>query len=106
MKLLLIGLGLVLIAGCATMHDGGLDDLVVTEGRIHYVELEGGFFGIVSTDGRRFLPLDLAPRFRRDGLRVRFRARILDDVVTVQMWGTPVRLESIEALEDTSSSDR
>ncbi|GIV57848.1 MAG: hypothetical protein D6746_05785 [Bacteroidetes bacterium] len=64
-------------------------------GTIHYVDLEGGFYGLVADDGTRYLPLNLDASFRKDGLRVRFEA-VPEDVLTLQQWGRPVRLTAIE----------
>lgn len=64
------------------------------EATVTYVPLEGGFYGLVTDDGARYLPLNLDDAFRRDGLRVRAEGTVAD-VATIQMWGTPVRLTAI-----------
>lgn len=66
-------------------------------GTIQYIDLEGGFFGIVADDGAKYLPINLDEAFQKDGMRVRFEAEPVD-VMTIYQWGTPVRLLSIEAL--------
>ncbi|VAX34664.1 hypothetical protein MNBD_NITROSPIRAE03-1102, partial [hydrothermal vent metagenome] len=33
---------------------------------VKWIPLEGGFYGLVAKDGRRFLPLNLPPEFRHD----------------------------------------
>jgi len=71
----------------------------VSSGTIVFVPLEGGFFGIAGDDGRNYLPLDLGQEFRVDGLRVAFEAEEAPDTATIQMWGTPVNVTSIEAVE-------
>lgn len=68
------------------------DAIVSDIGTVRYIDLEGGFYGIVADDSTRYLPDSLDTRFREDGLRVRFRAERRDDVLTAQMWGQPVRL--------------
>lgn len=72
---------------------------VTGSGTVHFVDLEGGFFGLVADDGTRYLPLNLPPAFRVDGLRVRFRGRPRPEVVTVTQWGTPLELLEIGRLE-------
>ena len=72
--------------------------LVEADGTIRHIPLEGGFWGIVADDGRRFDPLELDPALQRDGLRVHFQALPETDVMTTRMWGTPVTLRSIEVL--------
>ncbi len=65
------------------------------EGTVKYINLEGGFYGIIADNGGKYLPLNLDDAFRKDGLRVRFEATPLTDVATIYMWGTPVKLTSI-----------
>ena len=78
------------------------EDIVSGLGTVRYVELEGGFYGIVADDSTRYLPQDLGTDYREDGLRVRFRAAVQDSVMTMEMWGTPVELIDILRVEDGS----
>ena len=71
---------------------------VEATGTVVFVGLEGGFYGIITDEGARYDPVNLPPAFQRDGLRVRFRARILKDAAGIHMWGTPVELLHIEEL--------
>ena len=72
--------------------------LIEADGTIRHIPLEGGFWGIIADDGRRFDPLELDPALQRDGLRVHFEAMPETDVMTVRMWGTPVTLRRVEIL--------
>jgi hypothetical protein len=68
-------------------------------GTIKYINLEGGFYGILADNGQKYLPGNLAKEYQVDGRRVTFRAKILTGVVTIQMWGTPVEVLSMESLK-------
>lgn len=98
-----VGLGLI---GC--LHEFGFGPepnpeppVVEGVGTVVFVELEGGFYGIVADDGARYDPLNLPSGFQKDGLRVRFRARILEDAATIHMWGRPIEILHIEAVENS-----
>lgn len=78
------------------------EDIVSGLGTVRYVQLEGGFYGIVADDSTRYLPQDLGTDYREDGLRVRFRAAVQDSVMTMEMWGTPVEMLDILRVEDGS----
>ena len=67
-------------------------------GTIRFLEFEGGFYGIVADNGRRYDPGTLQQKFRKDGLRVKFVVRERVGVMSIRMWGTPVELVSLEAL--------
>ncbi|WP_153015940.1 hypothetical protein [Methanofollis ethanolicus] len=100
--------GAVLIGGCTgtdsnkelnetpdrTMNETPTAAITGT-GTVTYIDLEGGFYGIVADDGMRYLPMDLDPAFEQDNLSVTFTVEKVD-VVTIQQWGTPVKVISIE----------
>lgn len=73
-------------------------------GTVTFIELEGGFFGIVTPAGEKYLPANLPRDFQVDGLVVAFTAREEKDTATIAMWGTPVFLESITLAEQQTSS--
>ena len=64
-------------------------------GTVTYIELEGGFFGIITESGERYLPLNLPDEYALEGLFVDLTARIAEESATIAMWGTPVHLLSI-----------
>ena len=84
--------GLLFLPGC-------LDEEVVKgTGRIQYVDLEGGFYGIISDDGAHYDPVNLPEDFMEDGLRVRCTLKILDNQSSIHMWGTVVYILEIERI--------
>jgi hypothetical protein len=66
-------------------------------GFIKYVELEGGFFGIMTEDGAKYFPDYLGPEFKQDGLDVRVQALPQEQILGIQMWGTPIKILKIES---------
>jgi hypothetical protein len=82
-------------SGGAPPEPGGM---ISETGTVRFVALEGGFYGIVADgNGRKYEPGRLEPAFRQDGLRVRFRGRVVERGSVFQ-WGTPVDIEEIETL--------
>jgi hypothetical protein len=113
MRTLLYTVCLALVAlsgGCRMAGPGDPDDARVgtpreqvvggreITGTVRFMDLEGGFYGIITDDGARLDPMDLPAQFRQDGLRVRARVEPVPDAVTFRMWGTVVRVLSIERL--------
>lgn len=74
----------------------GVDSLRLT-GTVRYVALEGGFYGIVGDDGKRYDPIALNPAFARDGMRVQLQARVLTSALSLRMWGVPIKILEIDA---------
>ena len=70
----------------------------ISSGTVTYVDLEGGFYGILGDDGKKYDPLDLDPEFQEDGLRVAFHATEAQGMGSFHMWGTIVNLDFIEEI--------
>ncbi len=72
--------------------------LITGSGTVQYLDLEGGFYGIVADDSSRYDPGELDPRYRRDGLRVRFDLRKVEGAMSIRQWGTIVTVVRIDSL--------
>ncbi len=68
-------------------------------GTVLHLEMEGGFYGIESDSGDHYRPVNLPEPFASAGLRVRFCADPVQGLMGIQMWGVPVKIRKIEALE-------
>ncbi len=85
--------------------DQGADpsQIVSGVGRIVYVDLEGGFYGLIAEDSTRYNPINLGAdafaAYREDGLRVRFRAVRRTDLLTTRMWGLNIELLDLLPVE-------
>ena len=67
-------------------------------GTVKYMDMEGGFYGIVTDDGRRLLTMGLPTEYRQHGAKVKVQGKLLKDVMTIQQWGTPFKISAIELL--------
>ncbi|MFO7878106.1 MAG: hypothetical protein R6U55_16170 [Desulfovermiculus sp.] len=97
---LVVGLSLLLIflaAGCSSLQPEPNEEAF--QGRIVYKDLEGGFFGILTEKGERLNPVNLPAKCRQNGLRVQGTYRVLEETMSIQMWGELVELLSITCQE-------
>ncbi len=74
---------------------GNRDGTVSGTGTVVLVELEGGFYGIVTESGERYDPINLPEEFREDSIPVYFEGIPKEEVVTFRQWGTPLELATI-----------
>ena len=74
----------IILSGCISKNN----DIVEGTGTMTYLNFEGGFYGIVADDGEHYDPTNLPSEFKVDGLRVKFKGKIRDDLVSFRMWGT------------------
>ena len=72
---------------------------IFLEGTVVWIDLEGGFFGILGDDGKQYDPLNLPAEFQIDGLRVVLSARIRDDAASAHMWGYLITIDNIDHAE-------
>lgn len=72
------------------------NSIVKGVGTIKYLDLEGGFYGIIADNGEYYDPINLPSRFEKDGLRVWFKGKIRGDLGSFHMWGTIIELIAIE----------
>ena len=72
------------------------EEYIFINGTIKYIPLEGGFYGIIADDGKKYDPINLDQNFATDGLKVKVKAKILKDVVSFHMWGEIIKIIKIE----------
>ena len=77
---------------------GAGEESQVVKGTVRHIDLEGGFYGIVTDDGTNLDPVNLPEEFRKDGVRLQARVVPLRDRVSIHMWGTPVRIIEFKRL--------
>jgi hypothetical protein len=76
----------------------GREDRIHITGTVHYLDLEGGFFGIVTVDGKKYDPANLHSEFKdcaKDGVPVEVQAVLLRNMVSIHQWGQLIAIEEI-----------
>lgn len=68
------------------------------QGRVQYINVEGGFYGIITDSGMKILPMNLAKEFADDGTIVRIKGKV-KKVKTTHQWGTPFTISNIELIK-------
>jgi hypothetical protein len=85
-------------SGRAADSTTGAASTQVVRGTVRYLDVEGGFYGIVTDEGKKLDPVNLPREFQKDGLQIRARVEPVKDLVSVRMWGTPVRIIEVQRL--------
>lgn len=73
-----------------------MKDTLRISGTVTFQNLETGFWGITDTKGNNYLPVNMPEQLKIDGAKVRCTVRLMEDVVTIAMWGTPVKVISFQ----------
>ena len=90
-----------LFAGCVP---GSSPNQFTTTGTVTYIDLEGGFYGIIGDNQENYDPINLPDEFQQEGLRVRFTAKYRDDLASIHMWGRIIEILQIEAINTNNQS--
>jgi hypothetical protein len=74
-----------------------LDPTIVLTGNVTWVNLGGGFYGIMGDDGNLYIPSNLDEKFMRTEFQVNFTAeKTANSLSRSRLWGIPVELLEIE----------
>ncbi|MCH1930333.1 hypothetical protein L9G16_09075 [Shewanella sp. A25] len=76
---------------------------VMLQGTVRYIGLEGGFWGIITDNGKQILPKNLPQDYKKDGLRLSFTAQEITGMMTIQQWGTLSSLSDITVIGQVDS---
>lgn len=68
-------------------------------GTVKYFDLEGGFFGIVTDKGQKFLPQGLSREMLTDGAVIEFSGQMIKGMMTIQQWGTPFKVTDAKLIK-------
>ena len=72
-------------------------------GRVQFLNLEGGFYGIITDSGQKILPLNMTKEFAQNGAIVRIKGKA-KNIMTIQQWGTPFVITEIELIKPGSKT--
>lgn len=73
------------------------------QGTVKYMDLEGGFYGIFTESGGKYLPLNMDKEFRSNGAIIQFKGKVQHNMNTIQQWGTPIKLSEVKLIKAGSN---
>ncbi|NMD53410.1 hypothetical protein HG547_17555 [Shewanella sp. DNRA4] len=76
---------------------------MMLQGTVRYLNLEGGFWGIIADTGQKILPKNLPQEYRKDGIRLSFSAQEITGMMTIQQWGKLSNLSDITVIGQVES---
>ena len=64
------------------------------EGKVVYMPLETGFWGIESPQGNQWRPVNMPEQLKIEGKEAHLEAEEFKEEFSLFMWGTPVKITS------------
>jgi hypothetical protein len=86
------------IAPKKPLSEDGMKPLSFTA-TVKYMNLEGGFFGLIAKDGTHWLPINLNQTFKQEGAIIKVRGNAVKNMMTIQQWGKPFSITYIELIK-------
>jgi len=69
------------------------------QGKVIYLDFEGGFYGIVAESGDKYLPMSMPKEFLQNGAIIKFKGKIIEDMMTIRQWGQPFEIKEIKLVK-------
>lgn len=70
----------------------------MARGTVQFIQLEGGFYGIVGDDNKQYEPKNLPKEYEQDGLKVEFNYKKAEGGASIYMWGEIIEILQIRKL--------
>lgn len=65
-------------------------------GKATFQNIEMGFWGIITSDGQKYRPINMPEQLKINGAKVNCIVRAVDYDMDIFMWGNPVEIISFE----------
>ena len=85
----------IMIISCSSTEP----ELIDTTGTVKYISLEGGFYGIITDNGKSLDPINLPKEFQVDGKRVFVKYHSKKEGADFHMWGVIIEIIEIKELK-------
>ena len=99
MRPLLVSLLLLVALSACSPIAGSPGDIKIVSGKVRYFTLEGGFFAIRGDDSITYDPTNLHKGMQIDGLRVKAKVRLRNDLGGSHMVGPIVDIIELTTLD-------
>jgi len=66
---------------------------------VKFLDFEGGFYGLVSSNGDKLLPINLAKEYKLPGTVLKVQGHIIKDMITTQQWGQVFKITDIKLIK-------
>ena len=88
----------------AAMEDKPLKLMTLTA-TVTYIDLEGGFYGLITDKGTKLLPINLEKEHQIDGTVLSFSSKRTTTRVTTKQWGQLVELIDVKLITSAANND-
>ncbi len=67
--------------------------------KVIYLDFEGGFYGLVTENGRKLLPMNLAKEYKVADTLLKIKGQKVEGMATTKQWGTLYKLADVQLIQ-------
>jgi len=67
--------------------------------KVIYLSFEGGFYGLVTENGTKLLPMNLSKQYKVAGTVLNVTGHEIKDLMSSRQWGTAYKIEDIKLIK-------
>lgn len=79
--------------------------MITVTGTIVYKEIEGGFYALDATSGKKYQPQGLPLEYRKNGLVVKVSGIIETEMASIQQYGEILKVQSVKVIDSSKVSE-
>ncbi len=79
------------------------NNMITVVGTIRRKHIEGGFWGLDSKDGKKYMPSGLNKDLLIDGMIIEVKGIIVEDVMTFQQYGKTLKVKESRIIDDSDA---
>ncbi len=80
------------------------DGQMTITGTLLWQEMEGGFYGFVTKDGKKFMLNGIAEEHRKNGIVLSVTGSVMTDMMTIQQFGQMFKVEDYSVIDESNAS--
>ncbi|MCW8831854.1 MAG: hypothetical protein OQK03_00860 [Colwellia sp.] len=67
--------------------------------KVIYLNFEGGFYGLVTENGDKLLPMNLAKEYKAIDTLLNIKGHKVEGIATTQQWGTLFKITDVKLIQ-------
>ena len=71
---------------------------MIVKGKVEYVDLSGGFWGLIDQNGQQWRPVHMPAALQHQGLEVQLSCKQSKETISIFMWGTTIEIKEYKIL--------
>ena len=75
---------------------------MIVKGKVEYVDLSGGFWGLIDQNGQQWRPVHMPAALQHQGLEVQLSCKQSKETISIFMWGTNHRNKRLQNTDSTT----